>query len=125
MAGMANDLANFLCQGAGHPLVGVDLEYPLARTGLDAGVAPGPFDLPGAFDEVIGHRWGTREISAQERALESRQPETDPLHAFPVAGVNYGNDCGSGSGCSPTCGENVTFVSLSTTFPAKQKSVVP
>ena len=83
MAGMGDDLTNFLGQGDGYSFVRVDLEYPLARTGLDAGVAPGSLDLPGAFDQVFGVARGNRAgvIGAAVEHHDNLVGEGQPVEA--------------------------------------------
>ena len=60
---------------------------------------------------VIKAKWGAGKTMAQEDVLASRTPQTDPLHAFPVAGV------GCGDKCSSSCGEP-SVVDLHISFPA-------
>src|SRR6516165_10562859 len=36
------------------PLVCIDFEDPVATAGIDPGVAPRPFPLPGALDDSVG-----------------------------------------------------------------------
>ena len=78
---------------------------------------------------VIRHRWGAREVCEQERARESGSLQSDPLHAFPVAGMDFDDaglegGCG-GNSCGPTCGEEIDVVPLNDTFPANTKDAVP
>lgn len=48
--------------------------------------------------KVIKQKWGVGKTAAQDGVLASRSAETDPLHAFPVAGVGCGDDCGGSCG---------------------------
>ena len=63
---------------------------------------------------VIEQKWGAAEVAASRDVLASRSPQTDPLHAFPVAAV------GCGGGCSESCGEP-NVVALDTRFPAADR----
>lgn len=64
-------------------------------------------DVVGCLAEVIKQKWGEAATTAQD-VLESRPPETDLLHAFPVA------DVGCGEGCSGSCSDDPEVVSLDT-----------
>lgn len=48
---------------------------------------------------VIRSKWGAGKSPSQHDVLDSRVPQVDPLHAFPVASV------GCRGGCEDSCGE--------------------
>jgi len=58
---------------------------------------------------LIERKWGVGKTAAQNSILESRCPDSDPLHAFPVAEVGCGD-------CSGSCNEP-NVVELQTSFP--------
>lgn len=61
---------------------------------------------------VVREIWGQHEHTRAVQILESRRPDVDLLHAFPVADVHQEASCG---GC---CGADVELVPLSIEKPA-------
>ena len=79
-----DDGADFAAERIGHPLVGVDLEYPFAVACLDAGIAAVALDRPVAFDEPVGE--ARRDLLRPVRALIEKHndlvSEPEPLETL-------------------------------------------
>ena len=84
VAGTGRDgRTDFSSQSVRHALVGIDLEYPLAATGLYAGIPPVALDRPIAVDQTIGEPRGNiaRAVGAVIEQHDNLVSKGKPLQA--------------------------------------------
>ena len=80
-----DDPPDFLGELWRHPLVGIDLENPLAAAGVDPGMPARPLALPRALDQAIGK--AERDVA---RAVTAAVEHDDDLVGEPEAATGIG-----------------------------------